>query len=351
MLEEKVIKELSDSIKKVYDKNGNEIPFKEVKLQYFKSKYSSTGRETLTLFLDNIPIFDRKHNKIEYECSCGRISCILLCKFLLKERLRCQHCREDADKIRNHKEFFQLKKQGIKIEKKEKYVKRVYDFNNESDSFKEKYFENNLTLDEFNKAIKYIYSINNIPIEGKNIEFIIADNGINAKKYRQMIIIDDVKYPFKNIMLRCPYCGKIFHITRMIKERVKKNHFDCLGCLLNNKTFALKKIREDLHYQGKSELLFINKCEENNWYITNGINIPYMFNGKLHYYKVDFFILEKNLLVEIKDNHIWHKKQVESGKWDAKEQAVKQYCAKNNLQFKLLFTKDILNFFSSKEIV
>ena len=58
------------------------------------------------------------------------------------------------------------------------------------------------------------------------------------------------------------------------------------------------------------------------------------------------------MVIELKDNHIWHKKQVESGKWEKKENGAKQYCNINGLKYVLLFPNDIDTFFKTlKEIV
>lgn len=112
----------------------------------------------------------------------------------------------------------------------------------ESEEFKKEYFSKNLTNEEFNKIKKYIFSINNVDVFNKEYILLPYENGVNHKKYRQMILIDGIKIPFKNIKLKCPLCGKIFSITRMIKKRVIKHNFDCKGCYLNNKTFAAHKI-------------------------------------------------------------------------------------------------------------
>ena len=55
----------------------------------------------------------------------------------------------------------------------------------------------------------------------------------------------------------------------------------------------------------------------------NGPNIDYKFNDKNCKYRVDFQI--NDILIEIKDFHIWHRNQVESGLWKAKEEAVDNY--------------------------
>jgi hypothetical protein len=56
---------------------------------------------------------------------------------------------------------------------------------------------------------------------------------------------------------------------------------------------------------------------------------------------VDFQI--KNILIEIKDFHIWHKNQVDSGVWDAKVNAVNTYIKNNDLDSYFFITPNNWN--------
>jgi hypothetical protein len=58
--------------------------------------------------------------------------------------------------------------------------------------------------------------------------------------------------------------------------------------------------------------------------------IDYIFNDKTRKYRVDFKI--NDILIEIKDFHIWHKNQVESGQWSQKINAVENYVKENGLK-------------------
>ena len=42
-----------------------------------------------------------------------------------------------------------------------------------------------------------------------------------------------------------------------------------------------------------------------------------------------FAIPKLKLLIEIKDNHIWHRDQVNNGKWDDKVRGVEKFLEKN----------------------
>jgi hypothetical protein len=97
-------------------------------------------------------------------------------------------------------------------------------------------------------------------------------------------------------------------------------------------------------YQSKLELKFINWCNSNNIIVNNGPVVDYLFNGKNHKYRIDFQI--DDLLIEIKDFHIWHKNQVESGKWAAKLSAVESkkyyFITPNNWNQMITELKNIL---------
>jgi hypothetical protein len=92
---------------------------------------------------------------------------------------------------------------------------------------------------------------------------------------------------------------------------------------------------EIIMYQSKLELKFIEWCANNNIIVKNGPNIDYTFKDKQHKYRVDFEI--DGFLIEIKDFHIWHRNQVESGKWDKKVNAANKFINDNKEYKKYYF--------------
>lgn len=345
---EKILKQLSDSIVRVLNAENIEILYNKAEIKPHIFKYSSTHKEKPTLFLDDIPYSSKNKFKITYKCKCGTTNTILLEKFVLKEKLSCCKCSQTEELRKWHGEVIRNIYQGIGyVSRDKKNVKRTYDFENENEDFKKTYYSNNLTLNEYKKVIKYIYSINGVEIENKDVKFLEHENGINHKKYRQMVMIDGIKYPFKNICLKCPLCGKIFHITRPIKERVLHSNFDCKKCYLNNNVFPIRKYREGLTYQGNLELDFIKLCDYKKIKIVDGAKVQYIFNDKKSTYKIDFYLPDYKLQVETKDNHVWHQEQVKSGKWEKKEEAAIKYCTENGMKYILLFPNEIEEFFKN----
>lgn len=345
---EEFLKQLSNSIVRVLNAENIEILYNKAEIKPHLFKYSSTHKEKPTLFLDDKPYSSKSKFKITYKCACGTINTILLEKFLLKKKLSCHNCSQTEELKKWHGEVIRNLHKGVGyISKSHKKSKRIYDFESESEEFKKTYYSNNLTHFEYEKVIKYIYSIDGVKIENKNVDFLDHENGINAKKYRQMVMIDGIKHPLKKIKLKCPLCGKVFNITRPIKERVLHNNFDCKKCYLNNHVFPIRKYRDGLTYQGNLELDFIKRCDKEKIEILDGAEVEYVFENKKSTYKIDFLLPQYNLMVETKDNHIWHKEQVKSGKWEMKEKSAREYCTKNGMKYVLLFPNDIEEFFKS----
>lgn len=343
-------KQLENGIISLFDKFGNEVKFEKKELKYYKAKYSSAPNPTLTLFIDDKPLVNLRHHQyhVEYECSCGNRSKIHLSKYLAKTKLGCQKCRENDEKIAWHKKYFEMKKNG-EVRGNKGRKKSKYDFNSESDEFKEAYFKRNLTEDEFNDIKHLIYSIGDITLKDKSIEFLVAWPCHNAKKYAQYLRIDGKEYPLQNVNLICSCCGEIFHITRQLKEHLRNNSFYCKACVFNNFSFSMKKHECGVTYQSNEELKFIDRCLGKNIKIENGLKIPYFFENRLHVYNSDYFLPERGLMIEIKDNHVWHRKQVESGKWGKKEKAARLFAKEHGYEFYLLFPNDIDAFFNTYE--
>jgi len=56
------------------------------------------------------------------------------------------------------------------------------------------------------------------------------------------------------------------------------------------------------------------------------------------------------MLIEIKDNHIWHRNQLKSGVWGVKQKAAEKFADKNGILYILLFKENIEEFFKSIKI-
>ena len=88
-------------------------------------------------------------------------------------------------------------------------------------------------------------------------------------------------------------------------EKIAKSIYDIKN--KNGESISVKDIR------------FKNCVGKNGIVIQDGPYIKYYWNGKNRKYLVDFLMPSEKLLVELKDNHYWHKQEVAIGKWKCKK--------------------------------
>ena len=144
---------------------------------------------------------------------------------------------------------------------------------------------------------------------------------------------NDIIFKANQPIMKCNNCEKNWRCKSL---ELFKNCYKilCQDCKLCNRTFKIRPIKNInnniIMYQSKLELKFIDWCASNNIVVNNGPNIDYIFNNKNRKYRVDFQI--NDILIEIKDFHIWHRNQVESGLWDTKKNAVDKYLIDKNLK-------------------
>lgn len=350
---------LEISIIEIENINTKNVIKGDFKILNYLSKYSSNKVSTPTLYIDNVRVNTRDY-RVMYKCQCGNINKIHLSKFLKKTTFKCVKCKEDEIKSKKHsfmlknKLYTKKDKNKVPFTLSEIITQSNINFFNEDDEFKNKYFIKNLTIDEFNTIKKNIVSVDGIDIVNNDVRFephIITKNQL---KYSQYIIFNDNKINLKNVKFICEGCGDVYNTTRKLKTKINYHKSLCPKCVFCNKTFKIKKYKtkfnDDINYQSGLELEFINKCEINNIQILNGESIEYVFKDKKHIYRVDFYLPELKILVEIKDNHVWHREQIKSGVWDVKSQSAKNYSKKNNLKYIILFQEDINEFFTSIKI-
>lgn len=344
--------------------NNDVTLFGSFYIKKYKAKYSSLKYEVNSLFKDELFISSKNGNRVEYKCiNCNELNDILVSKFLIKDSIYCSKCREtNLEKRSNQSKFIKESYfNNGKIIKKETIIKRkIKDmnvdeliinsnnlFDNESEIFKNDYNNNNISYEEFEKIKNYIFKIDNNELYNLEYKFIKNIKVGNHKKYTPALhLINDNKIiTFRDIEFICENCDKTFKTSRRIKERIDNNKkIMCKGCCLSNKIFKIKNTKnilgEKITYQSKPEKKVIDFCQENNIIIKDGLKIRY-FLDKQRNYNIDFYLPQIDLNLEIKADHIWHKKQVSSGIWDAKMEAIK------NINYKLVFDYEIDDFLNS----
>ena len=346
---------LEKSIIKVVD-NDTKIAIKTVEIKEYSAKYSSAKNPCHKLFINGVPI--KKNWQIHYKClnGCGSISEI--CGKSMDRKIRnkvskCFKCKEDdEEKQKKQSEF--IKNNPITTGSKKVLHKPTIDekinnsidlFSNESEDFVQEYFERHLTEKEFNKIIIKIITINGKIFDiRKGYQYIEAYRIGNALKYYPRLLYKNKIIKLEYFEFECDACGDIF-IRKYLYKLKNKRKLLCSRCSFCNCIFKIKSttniIGDKIVYQSNIEKTLINFCNQNNIVINNGPKIDYEWNNISKKYYLDFDIPEYGLLIETKDRHIWHIKQVNNGIWQAKIDAATDYSKKNNRIFITIFPEHL----------
>lgn len=219
----------------------------------------------------------------------------------------------------------------------------LFEFEKHDSDFQDNYFRKFLTKDEFERIKKKIVTVNGIPAIDLNVityEPIVKVNN----QYKFYPALYDTKadklLKIHQLKMECECCNTVFPAKSL---EVHKNKYKvlCSCCSFVNNTFKIRKYKlknhSTINYKSKIELNFIKHLEKLDVNVVNGPSLPYFWNNSLRTYSVDFLLPDYKILVEIKDNHIWHKEQVQSGKWAAKEDAARCYAKTNEYEFVILY--------------
>jgi hypothetical protein len=339
-----------DSIIEIYDENHNLFEIKSIKLEFSCNKYSSKKNSIYHITLNDNALSKKSKYLIKYKCiTCDNVHLVRVTQFLRKLN-KCSYrcnlcCNKDEVKRQEHRDFFKNPQEKV-IEQKPKTLIEIKEesiklFKEYDDDFQDIYFKTHLTESDYKRISRCLISLENGKhIVGENLEF------WPIFKTNNQMLFSSVFYDRQNDMiiranqpiLKCENCENVWRAKLL--ERFKNCYkILCNDCTLCNNTFKIRRTKNNINelimYQSKLELKFIKWCNNTNITITNGPKIPYQF-GKLRSYRVDFRI--NDILIEIKDNHIWHKQQVESGQWKAKEDAVYEEIKKGSYKDYYLIT-------------
>ena len=365
-MEEKYIQ----SIISIRDKNNNKnIEWKKLSIEKIITKYSNTNIPIYKLVIDNKVIPRNNSYIIKYKCTtCNIFQEITLNLFMRKvnnEGSYCVACRnKDENKRETQSKFMKEnfsnivsgeyeKKEVVKVKNNtlEQHLKKSHEeWDIEDDDFKDNYFHIHLTNDDFDRIRSRIIDINNAKI--KDLSGWIYEptyRVYNQTRYTPMLVNnkDNIVEKPLYISFKCENCDIKF-IHRDIETIKNKIKLFCKDCSFVNKTFRIRKLKlqngENIYWQSVYEKRFIEWCEEHNISIKNGPIIPYLFQDKQRTYKIDFELSTHKKYIELKDDHCWHKQQVESGKFAAKEKHANEYADKNGYKYDVVFPKNIAEY-------
>lgn len=344
--------------------------YSNTKVPLYRFFYNSDieNIETRSNNKENIITRNNYYNII-YKCiSCNAVHNVSLNNILRKINkniINCRICKEcDIFKREKQSEFmsnhyYNLKNNIHTIDKVIKKPSLLEKINNDKiefekyeTEFKENYFRRNMDKKEFDYIKNKIISI-------QNKKFIMSDDFIyfpcisisNQTRFCPYLYSKTNNNIEKivNLEFKCENCNSIFFSKDLHTHKNKIKIF-CRDCNLCNNVFKIRSYKnlsnENILYQSKFELKFIRYCNENKIYLINGPKVEYFseLRNKQCIYRVDFAIPKLNLLIEIKDNHIWHRDQMSSGKWDEKVNGVKQFIDNKILYNNVIYTKYIIIF-------
>lgn len=345
-------------IKNIHSVNHDGIEYKpnKIDIKRISNKYSSSGLSTFKLVIDDELILSR-NDKVSYLCpTCHKKVTILVQKFLNKDTLYCRSCKEQDEikRLNQSKYLTQSYEKFRKIKSKERrkfkldqdefinFSKELFD--SESDRFKSNYLSRVISKDDFNKVKQFISKIDGIDISNASVEYYPIVKNNNQMKYSPKVLIDGVLHTLSDCEFKCQICGKEFR-GRNILDKCNKGVL-CKECSFSNEKFKFKShlnINGDkVVYQSEPELRLIKHYNNIKIVIENGPRVNYFFDGKERIYRVDFMVRSNKMIIEVKDNHKWHKDEVKSGKWQAKENAARDWCSKNGYTYHLLFDVDVI---------
>ena len=327
------------SLIELKNKNNNSIiPIITKELKFESGKYSSIKQNIWHVIINDIKVKKTSEYIFTYRCgSCEKINNCASTQFLRKIRQgkpQCFQCNNINLNIVNYPP-------KIKVEKNINTYNDLYEnskkeFETYPDQYRNSYLLSHLSIDDYNRIKPNIISFGN----GKNMDMnnyeywpIYKVNNQMKFSYVMYDKINDIIFKAHQPIIKCDNCEKTWRCKSI---ETFKNCYKllCPDCKLCNRTFKIRPIKninnQIIMYQSKLELKFIDWCASNNIIVTNGPNIEYTYNDKQRKYRVDFQI--DDILIEIKDFHIWHKNQVESGLWEEKINAVNKYIIDKKLK-------------------
>lgn len=328
---------------------------------------SSNTKQLIWRFFQDGEIIKRNNDLlVTYKCpSCFRHNIVCMNNVIRKLNrgiTKCNTCKnQEVSKVEAHSAFMMqhasslrsheyMKEPVLKpkwtLQEKLQRDKKLFD--EQDDDFKHTYFRKHLTTEEFQRLKSKIVSFQNDKFNTiQDFEYCPCVSIPNQTKFAPYVydIQRDVLEKITYIKYECENCGDHF-TNRDLYIQKNKYKVLCQECSFCNNTFKVRKTQninnEAVLYQSRFEMKFVEFCNAHGILICNGPAIMYTYKGKQHKYKVDFVV--KGHLVEIKDNHHWHLKQVSSGKWQEKEKAAYDYATKHGMLYKIVYPRNYMEF-------
>jgi hypothetical protein len=340
-------------------KDNIPIEIKSIKLEFSCNKYSSKKNSIYHITLNDRHLSKRDALNIKYKCiTCDAVHIVGTTQFLRKINkcsYRCSLCvnKDDTKRLNHSYYLLSLDNKDTKggqcvplhpLSLKEQKEESDRLFEEYDDDFKDTYYSYHLTNEDYKRISKNIISLQNGKYKIEDLEYWAVFKTNNQMLFSSVFYdnVNNLIIKANQPILRCDNCNNDWRAKTL--EKYKNSHkILCSSCTLCNKTFKIRTtkncINDIILYQSKLELNFINWCNNNSIIVKNGPVLSYVFQGIERKYKVDFMI--KDLLIEIKDNHIWYRNDIKTGKNEAKINAVKEAIKNGDYKEYYLITPDI----------
>jgi hypothetical protein len=247
-------------------------------------------------------------------------------RHLQKEKPRCRYCVNLEEEKRLAQSIFMSNRETKSVVHNTvqitslsmKEMKSLYEKEFAEEMDPDEYYSYHLTEDEFQRLRHGIISL------PEEVEYWPVWKCNNQMRYTAMTynpITDHVDKVY-NLKCKCEVCDTIFPIKNLhsLKNKYRLLCKECSFCRLIFKKRSIINLRgEKVVVQSKQEIKFVNWCNDNGIVVVNGPKLKYVWKEVNCTYHVDFELPEIDWLIELKDNHCWHQRQVENGKWGAKE--------------------------------
>lgn len=356
------------SIRQIRDKLTDiTVELSSCSIQKIAAKYSNTKIPIYKLLLANKPVSRNNSYVVSFICpNCStqrEITLNLFMRRIQRDTKTCYICvNKDEDKCNTHRTFMIENKESIshgdyiapsKVTTKSLQEHLDYSIDcwkKEDPQFCEQYSMAHLSIEEFERILPKIQAVGNDKLTDLT-EWVYFPHYrvFNQTRYTPMLV-NSIKKTIEKpqyITFECENCG-INYKHRDLEIVKNKLKMYCQGCSLSNMTFKIRHYTlqngTKILWQSNPEKRFIEWCEANSIQVQNGPSINYSFQDKIRTYRVDFELPEYKKLIEIKDNHCWHRQQLASGKFGAKELAAQSWSAEKGYTYEVIFPKTLQQF-------
>lgn len=146
----------------------------------------------------------------------------------------------------------------------------------------------------------------------------ICQEKTNIERYGTISALQNELVKEKSIAKNIANLGCKYALSnKEVYEKRTKTMIERYGCeysaqnpILHKKINKVKRRfhkKSGLYYESSFELHFIEYCMSKNIRISRGPTIKYFFEGKKRTYFSDFYLEDKNLIIEIKSKYIYEK--------------------------------------------